>query len=294
MHTINHTLYYPSRSTRLTMWHLSDLHIGHAAHDEKALKEDIAAIAADPYAFWGGGGDYGDFIPRVGDKRYRETSIAPWLWGKTDVCRHQVERFAELFRPIAGKCLYMLKGNHEDDVLSYYDRDVYVEIVQAIADMKGCTTESLALGWEGFVRLKLRRGSADSFRSGYSFVIYAHHGALGGRMQGGHALHMERTLLTYQCDLALLGHRHIRMVVNKPVIRPAGNGYEIQERVGVWCGSYLGSYIPRADHYGQRKQLPPTTVGAVPVEIWPDRKRITPLLSNGRCAVVEEEKLLLN
>ena len=287
LRNVVHTLYYPSRSNRFTLWHLTDLHIGHAACDEKQLRADVAAIAADPYAYWGGGGDYGDFIPRKGDKRYRETSIAPWLRGKNDICGRQVERFAEIVKPIADKCLYMAKGNHEDSVLSYYDRDVYLEMCRRVADISGREIRDIAIGWEGFVTLKFRRGIAENYGGTRKVVIYTHHGAGGGRKQGGHALRMEEVLLTYECDLALLGHRHIRQVVNKQSVAPSGKSITIRERLGVWCGSYLNTFIAEdddgypVDNYPQAKQLSPTTTGVVPVVIRPDEPSIMPVITNG-------------
>lgn len=291
MRTIRHTLYYPSRSNLFTLYHMTDVHMGHAACDEDMLKRDIEAIKNNPRAYWGGGGDYGDFITRKGDKRYRETTIAPWLRGKNDVCGRQVERLVELFGPIADKCLYLLKGNHEDSVLSYYDRDVYLEFARGIAQAAGKEIRDLALGWEGFIVLKFRRGKEGKGNYGGTsrVVIYAHHGAGGGRKQGGHALRMEETLLTYQSDLVLLGHRHIRQQVTKDVIAPSGKSIKYHNRVGVWCGSYLGSYIPPdetgfpADNYPQFKQLSPTTAGIVPVIIKPDVRRVMPIVTNG-CA----------
>ena len=287
MRTINKVIYYPSRSNTITLWHLTDMHIGHAGCDESLLKSDIAAIAADPFSFWGGGGDYGDFIPRKGDKRYRETSIAPWLQGKNDVCGRQIERFRELIAPIADKCLYMLMGNHEDTQLTYYDRDVYLELCRAVADQSGREIRDIALGWEGFTVLKFRRGKPKAFGGTSKIVVYAHHGAGGGRKQGGHALRLEETLLTYDCDIALLGHRHMRMVVNKHSVRPSGNGVKIRERIGAYCGSYLNTYLPPDEdgypvgNYPQAVQLSPTTVGCVPIVIKPDCKRVLPLLTNG-------------
>jgi len=287
MRTINKTIYYPSRSDTFTLWHLTDLHIGHAGCDESLLKQDIAAIAADPNAYWGGGGDYCDFIPRKKDKRYQESSVAHWLHGKDDICDAQVERFIDLLSPIADKCLYMVTGNHEDSQKSHSGNDVYLRCVRGIARAAGKETKDIALGWEGFITLKFRRGKPKSYGGTSKVVVYAHHGAGGGRKQGGHALRLEEVLLTYDADLALLGHRHIRQIVNKHTVKPDGNGVKIRERVGVFCGSYLHTYLDAdadgipVNNYPQAVQLGPTTVGTVPIIIKPDQRRVLPLLSNG-------------
>lgn len=292
MRTLKHYLYYPSRSNNFTLWHLTDLHIGHAACDERQLQADIDAIASDPYAYWGGGGDYIDAISRKGDKRYAESSFAPWLHGKPDPIGKQVERVVGMLSPIAHKCLYLVTGNHEDAVLQYADRDVYREIVKGICNASktnGVHREmrELAVGWEGFIQLVFRRGEVGNYGGTRTVTLYTHHGSGGGRKQGGHALRLEETLLTYECDLALVGHRHIRQIVNVRTVRPSGKGVEFHERVGVFGGSYLGAYIDEDSdgmpigNYPQYKQLQPTTVGVVPVIIKPDIPRITPIVTNG-------------
>lgn len=287
MRNLTYTLYYPSRSDVFTLYNLTDVHIGHAATDEKMFEADIQAIANNPNAYWGGGGDYIDAIARKYDPRYRETSLAPWLRGRADPIGKQIDRFVEMVTPIAHKCLWLLTGNHEDAVLHHADRDVYREIVRGVASAAGKEMRELALGWEGFVTLKFRRGTKGNYGGTRRIVIYTHHGAGGGRKQGGHALRMEETLLTYEADLVLLGHRHVRQVVTKTRITPNGKGVKLMEHVGVWGGSYLGPYIEDSDdgfpqdNYPQFKQLSPTSPGIVPVVIKPDIRKVMPIVTNG-------------
>jgi hypothetical protein len=167
---------------------------------------------------------------------------------------------------------------------------VYQEIVRGIATAAGKEMRELALGWEGFITLKFRRGTPESFGSTRQIVIYTHHGAGGGRKQGGHALRMEEVLLTYESDLVLLGHRHVRQIVNKTRVAPKGKGIQLKEHLGVWCGSYLGPYIGEdvdgfpADNYPQYKQLAPLSPGIVPILINPDKRRVMPIVTNGNAA----------
>lgn len=289
MRTINHTLYYPSRSTLITLWDLTDIHLGHAACDEAALQQDIATIAADPFAYWVGGGDYIDAIPRKGDKRYSEASVARWLWGVNDIVGAQIDRLVELLSPIAPKCLALRSGNHEAAVLDAYDRDVYREIVRGIAAASGREMREIALNIEGFVRLRFRRGKPESFGGTTLLTIYMHHGAGGGRKRGGDALRLEETLLLYDADLVFMGHRHKAMAMPMQVVCPSGRGVRMRDRLGIWGGAYLKPYLPDdrdipADHYPQRKHLPPTRVGMVPVLVKPDTLGLMPVLTNGNAS----------
>ena len=124
MRTLRKTIYYPSRSTTIRLYNLTDVHCGARACDEKLFRQKIDEIAADPHAYWVGGGDYVDAICRAGDKRYHELTIAPWLYGKNDVMGRQRDRFVEMVAPIANKCLAMASGNHEFAAEKWYDRDL--------------------------------------------------------------------------------------------------------------------------------------------------------------------------
>jgi hypothetical protein len=287
MRTLTHTLYYPSRSDTFRLYHLTDLHIGHVACDERMLQKDIDRIAGDPNAYWIGGGDYIDAISRRGDPRYTETSLAPWLRLQSDPVGRQVHRFVDMVAPIAHKCLGLGIGNHESKVLDKADRDVYLEICRGVAGAAGKKIHDLAYGWEAFIKLRFRRGTPENFGGVKTITIYTHHGSGGGRKQGGHAIRMEETLLTYDCDVALMGHRHIQQVVKKVTISPSGKGIKYRERIGVWCGSYLKSHVDdTADGYPvgtypQEKHLSPTPIGTVPLIIKPDIAQIIPIMSNG-------------
>ncbi len=287
LRTLNHTLYYPSRQELFVIWDLTDIHLGHAACDEAMLDADIEAIASDPNAYWIGGGDYIDAIARKGDKRYSEHSLAKWLHGELDIVGLQVERITKKFAPIAHKCLGLRKGNHEGALLDYNDRDVYREIVRGVAQAAKCEMRDLALGLEGFVQVRFRRGTPKQYGGSTSLMIYCHHGAGGGRKRGGDAIRMEEVLLQYRADLVFMGHRHKAMTFPVQEVVPSGKGVKLKDRLGVWGGSYLHSYIDDdrreipAENYPQKIQLPPTKVGMVPILIKPDVMGITPIMATG-------------
>lgn len=280
MRTLHSTLYFPSRSTVFKLFHLTDVHLGHLACDERLLKATVDEIAADEFAYWGAGGDMIDAIPRIGDKRHRESSLALWLHGKNDIINAQIDRLTDILKPIAHKCLYSVTGNHEDSLLQYQNFDAYQRITKKLAEDGGKSISDLALGWEGFVSLTFRRGIPEAFGGSWKMAIYVHHGSGGGRKAGGHALRLEELLLTYDADLVLTGHRHIQQVVAKQTVGPNGRSVKIRQRIGVFCPSLLKSYLPEdddgwpRDNYAQAKQLPPTEVGVARVEIKPDVRHI--------------------
>lgn len=280
MRTINTTLYYPSRSNVFTLYHLTDVHLGHMGCDERLLMATVDEIANNDFAYWGAGGDMIDAITRVGDPRYRESTMAPWMHGHNDIITCSIDRLRETLKPIAHKCLYSLKGNHEDALLQHQSNDAYARITKHLADDGGKSIKDLALGWEGFVTLTLRRGTPEAYGGSWKMTLYVHHGAGGDRKAGGHALRLEELLLTYDADLIMVGHRHVQQVVAKQTVGPSGHGVKIRQRVGMFCPSLLKSYLPEdeagwpRDNYPQAKQLPPTEVGVAQVEIKPDVRHI--------------------
>ena len=285
MKTLNIDETYRGRGTHYTLYPLADLHVGAAACDERLLRKTIIEIENDENARWIGLGDYIDAIARKGDKRYQEATLAKWLQGKDDVIGQQRDRVCEMLKPIASKCWGLINGNHEHAALQWLDRNVYWEIVTKVADDAGKPPTELALTTQGFCVVKFRRKSGKS-GSTSTMVIYSFHGAGGGRLPGGHALALERVLGDYQCDLALLGHRHVTQYVRKEITMPKDNGAVTKTRTGLFCGSYLGAYIKPSndsslvDTYAERLGLPPKQTGSPRIVIKPDVMRMDVVLSN--------------
>ncbi|MDZ4768374.1 MAG: metallophosphoesterase [Chloroflexota bacterium] len=286
MHTIVRHVEYTSKPQLFRLWHLTDWHLGARACDEALLERHISMIAADPHALWIGGGDYIDCVARKGDKRYEEATQAAWLRGENDVIDAQCERFFKLVAPIADKCVALVNGNHEHNALRYYDRDVYKHLVRGVARMTGREMNTLAIGIGGFVVLRFMRKSKQSDAAAYwSMHIFAHHGAGGGRLAGGDALSLERTLGDYAADLVLLGHRHKHRVVNRNIVEPTDQGARVVKRVGVMSASYLRSFILDDDFvvttYPEHLLLPATEVGAVPIVVAPGQRDFFVVTSGG-------------
>lgn len=293
MRTLNHTIYYPSRSDTFKLVYFTDTHVGARACAEDLLKRDIQAVANDPNTYWIFGGDSIDCIARKGDRRYNESSLSKWLRGKDDVIGMQRDYWLDLFKPIAGKCLGMIEGNHERASLDHTDRNVYWELVTLMAKEANRPPHELALGYQGFVCIKFRRGTKESFGSSWTLTLYAHHGYGGGRLPGGHALTLGRTMSDYEADLILMGHRHVRAFVDKTIVLP---NFRSKLRMAMFVPSYLNCYIKPSsedhltDTYAETLSLPPQHLGAIPITITPNRQQFDVTLSNTPgISVVEEQ-----
>jgi hypothetical protein len=246
MRVLNRSLTYPSRASFINLYFLTDLHIGARACDEAKLKADIQTIKDDPNGYWIGGGDYIDAIARKGDKRYLESTLAIWIHGRDDVIGQQVRYTAAALKPIAAKCLGLVDGNHERAALKYGDRDAYGDIVRYVASYGKQEPAALTLGTHGFMQLSISRktGAKGSIANTWLLSIYLHHGFGGGRLPGGHALQMGRTMAEYRADLILMGHRHVSMVLPRTYTRVNGKGeVETGQQLGIWGPSYLRAYV---------------------------------------------------
>lgn len=213
MHAIVQTITAPGRdSPPVTLWPLGDTHVGAAACDEKALARDVARIAADPWSRWIGMGDYLDAIT-LHDPRWDTAELAAWITARDlrDIVTAQRDRFLELTRPIWGQCLALAAGNHEGAICRHHERDVYREIVGAIQPATADPSVSIALEYEGYLRVRFARQTNTVRRGGPPFVpldAYVHHGYGGGRLMGAKALNLGREAGWNDVDLIILGHTH--------------------------------------------------------------------------------------
>lgn len=260
---------------RFNLHPLFDIHDGSAACDLDGFKERVAEIDADPLARWVGGGDYCDWI-NVSDHRFNALELADWVHvhDLADLARAQVEHFLELVRPIAGKCLGLIEGNHERKIRTAYERDVYREIVCGVKDIGGLDPmEPLALTYSGWLILRCFRTKTTE----RPFRIRLHHGHGGGRKRGGKANRMADFLYENDCDLALMGHSHDLTAIDPVVVEYVDMWDKVrtQIRKGCWCGSYLRSNVQTDDPdrsfdtYSERAGYPVKTTGSPIVEIRP-------------------------
>jgi len=274
MQTLLKPVYYGSRSDQIHLWHLTDLHLGARACDEKLLDKHIEEIANDPLARWIGGGDYVEAIGYIGDKRFQMDTLAPWLWGTNDIMGAQARYAVDKLSPIADKCLALVGGNHEHAAQQYHGRELYWEIVCGIAKAGNVPPETLGLGYQGFVVAPFRRGTPESYGSTWYFSIRVHHGYGGG---SNHTGTLYEALSTFEADLTLFGHRHVRAFADMYTVAPdAKKGWKQKYRAGVFTASFLNAYIKPStpekpiDTYIKRTKMKPMPLGTRPITIDPD------------------------
>lgn len=260
-----------TRADEFHLYPIADTHVGAAACDEDKLKALVSAIAADDRAYWVGGGDMCDFINRGDVKRFDPSALASWLTvaDLADLALAQRDRFLDITKPIASKCLGLIEGNHCRAILSHYERDIYSEIVTGIKEIgKFPADHQLALGYSGYLDLNFYR--SDGKNAGTKILISIHHGYVGGRLAGAKALNMQRWLWTHNCDLALFGHSHNTEIQIESVefVDKKGN-IKYKNRIGAFMGTFLKSGIDNIDTYSSRAGYAPMPLSHLEIVIRP-------------------------
>lgn len=273
MHTITWDIAAPDGAERTyTIYPIGDIHLGAAACDEQALARVISKIKSDDYAYWIGMGDMTDGIGRnVGDKRSAEASLAKWLHGEPRIFERQRERLIETVKPIAGKCIGLLMGNHEESVLNRLGQDMYIAVASELSKEAG-HDRNLALGYSAFIRLRIRRPATNRTTGGASSVpitIYAHHGYGGGRKAGGKALKLEDQVMKADADIYLFGHVHGDVSIRGERMYMSTGG-KLQRRmyVATVTGTYLKTILDDGmSSYSESHGYNPTPIGSPEIAI---------------------------
>jgi hypothetical protein len=196
-----------SRSDRIFLHIMSDLHIGSAQCDEEEIVKCLKA---------GGGREHhyylfcGDIIDCIGhkDKRFHPSKLHRQFVGIDDIIGSEIEYAAELVKKHLepGQVLGILDGNHERKSLEYCSFHPIRRIVEMVNGYTTGIPPAQYLGYHCLYRLMIRRGKSATAAS---FIIHAHHGwGGGGRTAGGSITKYDRHAMQYSADIHCYGHSH--------------------------------------------------------------------------------------
>lgn len=273
---------YRSKSDEFTIYNLSDVHIGSRACALESFEADVKRIAADPFAFWVGGGDYCDHISVTDRKRFDPEAMAENITVKdlAQLGRVLVRQFAEIVQPIKHKCLGLLLGNHE----TRYQRE------QEQADLHGwlCTEldapnlQYSALFDVVFVKTakraqpKLLSGDPGAVGSKAEYRVFVHHGAGFATTPGGKLNKLIQFMEAFDADVYMVGHVHDQKGQRLVQVGADATCRKLiaKDRLGIISGSYLKTYAEGVTSYGEQRAYRPTPLGAAFVRIQPYHRRV--------------------
>lgn len=273
MRTVERRIKYEGRGTQFSFYNLADIHAGSTRCAEKKLRKMIATIKDDPHAYWGLGGDWGEFINRH-DPRHKESELSRWLHGVDDIAAEQEQWLFEILGPIAGKCLWVNAGNHERSIFQATERNVYSNMVIFLKQTGGFTDQQIGIGYQGFVRVRMERPGHTN-----TIIIMAQHGFGGGRLKGGDVLNSARIFGYYGCDMFFTGHRHKAHVIPHTVTIPAGQGSRDILKYATMTGTFRGNTVKQDEmdpgSYEQSKAYFPSDVTGTCIRYDPDTREMT-------------------
>jgi len=264
-----------------TIWHISDIHIMNRACAVDRLRADVAEIAADPYAFWLGGGDYADFIGYT-DKRFDPDSVAEDVTVKElgDLGRVGMQRVAKELAPIKEKCLGLLLGNHEKKYQQATEQESlhgWLCTQLGAPSLGYCCLFDIIFARDASVDVPALLWSSPGREfHRESFRVFAHHGAGFATTPGGKLNKLVQFMQSFDADLYFLGHVHDHVARKEPLLGADAACKTIiqRQRLGVIAGSYLKTYAQGQCTYGEQRGYRPVSLGAARASIAPDRREL--------------------
>lgn len=261
--TIKHRIELPDWKTPLIIRPIYDIHIGHSAVDYKKFTKDCFDVANTDYMFWIGGGDYIEAFNRSYSK-YDPCYEADFCRNEPDIIATQLDYFYDNITPMKSRCLGILEGNHENNMLKHSSRDFIKDMRRVIPG-----TDALHIGYQGFIELSIH----ISGKARMKLVIFVHHGSGGtGRMQGSMTNALERIWMFNDCDIALMGHNHRRHYIRTIRNKPFGNKVKKVMGGAAFCGTYKehpeqNGSLSRS--WEAKKDFPPNLPLGYTIEVWP-------------------------
>ncbi len=261
-----------SKSDVFYVYPLGDIHIGAFNCAEGHLQGFIDYIKAKERAMWFGGGDYCNCILPSDTRRYDVGAMADWIFAGgalsvkealMDIAKQERDRFCEMVEPISEKCLGLLLGNHEADLMKRAHNGHHYLMCEdmGVPNLTDCA----------FIRLRFRRHGSVS----RVITIFTMHGCGGGRTPGAEPNHLMRMKQIADADIYLRGHSHtFRIEPSEPHLYIPKSGalpdecYQRELFSGNW-GTWLKSYAKGASTYDSMKAYPPRPLKAIEIAIKP-------------------------
>jgi hypothetical protein len=228
----------------IRLWNLGDVHWASPECDRELVKKAINEIYQDPTSYWVSTGDLFDVNVRSG----KHLNLGAMT------VRDELEAMAEVLKPIANRCLGIVKSNHHHRV----EKETSLCLDELLILQMGGSSD-LALGYTGVLRLI----PAGGFKT--SWIICMHHGTGGGKLRGSKAVGLERLEhLVHGCDIYLEGHTHsMQYFINhNHVLDRHNNKLREQSVTFVTTGHFL-----QYGGYAEREKLRPAPVGCAIVEL---------------------------
>ncbi len=263
MKNLERRIEHNSKSDIFNIYFLADSHMLGATFFESLFRKHVRMIADDPFALWAGMGDISEFITYFDRKRFGLSDLAPETLERLDnIGELAFEKTTKLLKPIRGKMLFYIKGNHEDSYDKYYNQKISERICQKLGREDGYGDKMCQF------RLTFARKQSDTRQ----FIINAHHGVSAPRTDGALVNYMNRLPTQFDADIYVRAHAHrMRTWKLRRMGIPRKGKLQTVEHplMMICCGSYKKSYLNDVVSYLERLDYPASGLGCIVLHIKP-------------------------
>jgi predicted phosphodiesterase len=245
-----------SENKDITIYPISDVHLGASEHMEKEWAEFCRQIEENHNAYIVLGGDLINNATRNSVSNVFEETMRP---------REQKKVMAEMLSPLRDRILCAVSGNHERRSGKDVDDDPTYDIMCKL-DIEHLYRENMA-----FVKIQVGKKNGDGYKNP-TYMLTVTHGAGGGMLTGGAVNRNERFgYVVDGMDCLIVGHTHKPFVTqpSKIKIDPYNNKVDIKPFKVVSSSSWLNY-----GGYAAQKMLLPSSHAPQVITLCGKRKDI--------------------
>lgn len=233
---------------------LGDFHVGNVSSDIDLIKRIVERLVEDKaYVFLMG--DYADAIVPDGDHRFDMRQIDK----KMVLPKEQYDAVYEILKPLKGRILAVLTGNHDEMLAQRHYHDWVDELAQRLEAPYGTMCTFYRLGFKVANRHMGRR----------RFDILLHHGYFTGRTKSGVLKRVQDMNQMFEADLYAMGHVHQKDFATDTILTvDRGLGVSEKRRYYVLSGCFLKSYKKDGlSGYAEKRMYRPSDLGCMGIEM---------------------------
>lgn len=255
------THYYPiefeSLQEPIYLIPFGDVHKFAPLHSDEHWRDFITWGKTKRRAYFLGMGDYVDLASAserniLKDGKLHESTIMTL----EDLYKQHLREFYNDVSFMTDRCVGLLEGNH------YAGFQDGTTSTQKLCDLLHCRY----LGCSSFIRLSFRHKKHHA-----SIDIWAYHGKGAARLVGGSLNTVQQMGEQAEADIYLMGHDHRKSVGMASKLRLSGNGENLKllnkKQLYARCGSFLIGYAENKASYITDKNLNPTDLGVIKIEL---------------------------
>lgn len=224
---------------------LSDWHIGDFFCNQSEIKKIIKNIAEDPHAYVICNGDLMNNATKNSVSDAYAENIPPM---------EQIKTVTDILEPIKDKIIMLTQGNHE--ARTY--RDDGIDLTYLVAKQLGIADRYTRNGGLIFFRFDNNTvGKSSRHGNKLCYIIYAIHGAGGGRKEGAKAIRLADMAAIVDADIYIHSHTHLPMIMKEAYYRvsPSNSSVAKVDKLFVNTSSKL-----EYGGYGQAYEFKPSSI----------------------------------